>query len=116
MDGGVLRPFFSGSRLGLCLRLQKTKESINVIMMTERATDKAMMTTVPWWDGRAVWGYVQPVGKVDMSKSPSEGEVSSAGGLLMSLCNSGSDEGGEHGFWDEKSGGKHLAVMVMVQT
>jgi hypothetical protein len=73
---------------------------------------------VPWRDVMSAWVLFQPVGKVDMSKSPSEGEESGPGGP-MSFCNvSGSDEVGEHGSWDEKSGGggKDLAVMEMVQT
>ena len=115
MDG-VPRPFFSGSRLGECLRLQKTKENIIMIMMKERATDKARTTTA-LWDVVFVLGLFQPVGKLDRSKSSSGGEDSGPGGLLMSFCNvAGSDEGGGHGFWNEKSGGKDVAVMEMVQT
>lgn len=89
------------------------------MMMTERATDKARMMTVPWLDVLAVRGLFQPVGKVDRSKSAGGGEGSDPGGLLllMSFCSvSGSDEGGGHGSCKEKSGGQDLEVMEMVRT
>ena len=76
-----------------------------MMMMTERATDKARMRTVLWRDVASAWGLFQPVGNVDRSKSPGGGEGSGPCGLLMSFCNvSGSDEGGEHGSCNEKSG------------
>ena len=39
------RPFFSGSRLGECLRLQKMTEK-RMMMMAARATDKVRMMVV----------------------------------------------------------------------
>ena len=93
------------------------KENIITMMAMERATDKARMMMVLWRDVTFVWMSLQPVGKVDRSKSSGGGEGPGPGGLLMSFCNvSGSDEGGEHGPWNEKSAGKDLAVMEMVRT
>lgn len=73
------RRFFSGSRLGICLRRQKMQRNIKTMMINARATDRARTTTVPRWDEASIPKEVQPVGKDDMSKSSKD----EGGGSLL---------------------------------
>lgn len=76
-----IRHFFSGSRLGAFLRLQKTHANIREMMMTVRATDKETATRVSRRVVGSILMLVQPVGNVETSKS--SGDVV---GLLVGIA------------------------------
>lgn len=66
-------------------------------MTKARATDRARMTMVPWWDEPPIPKEVQPVGKVETSNS-SKDELPPPGSLRSLFAV------GIHGAFGEKGG------------